>query len=79
MPRSRKKADTERIAPRLLNVSDAAIYLGTTVSFMRSLVWNRELPKLVLGQRLLFDRKDLDAFVERRKRDPRNRHDTFRP
>lgn len=61
----------EAVRPRLLNVSEAAAYLGTTVSVMRSLVWSRELPKLILGQRLLFDREDLDAFVVKKKSEVR--------
>jgi hypothetical protein len=35
---------------------------------MRQFVCNQELPKLILGKRLLFDRTDLDALVERKKR-----------
>jgi excisionase family DNA binding protein len=52
------------MTPRLLGVRDAAVYLGVTEHFVRSLVWDRKLPKLLLGKRLLFDRHDLDNFVE---------------
>lgn len=50
--------------PRLLNIKQAAAYLGTTTNVMRRLVWSKRLPKLVLGQRLLFDVCDLDAYVD---------------
>jgi excisionase family DNA binding protein len=47
----------------MLNVKQAALYLGTTTSVMRRLVWEKKLPKFVLGQRLLFDVQDLDSFI----------------
>jgi hypothetical protein len=31
------------------------------------LVWNREVPSLKIGNRILFDKKDLDAYVEAQK------------
>ncbi len=53
--------------PRLLNVRSAAAYLGATVWFVRSLVWSRSIPYLVLGKRILFDKKDLDEYIDRQK------------
>ena len=53
--------------PRLLDVKQAAAYLGTTASVMRRLVWERKLPKFMLGQRLLFDVQDLDKFIVEEK------------
>jgi excisionase family DNA binding protein len=55
------------IQPRLLTVKEAAAYLGSTPWFIRSLVWDRKLPKLKLGNRLVFDKVDLDDFVSRLK------------
>ncbi|MGO9075628.1 MAG: helix-turn-helix domain-containing protein [Terriglobales bacterium] len=55
------------LAPRLLNVRDAAAYLGTTVWFIRNLGWSDSLPVLKLGNRWLFDKADLDAYVDRMK------------
>ncbi len=54
-------------APRLLNVRDAAAYLGTTVWFIRNLGWSATLPIIKLGNRWLFDKADLDAFVDAQK------------
>jgi len=51
----------------MLNIKQAASYLGTTTNVMRRLVWERRLPKFLLGQRLLFDVRDLDAFVDAEK------------
>ena len=55
------------IQPRLLTVQEAAVYLGSTPWFVRSLVWERKLPKLKFGKRLVFDRTDLDNFVDQLK------------
>jgi excisionase family DNA binding protein len=52
---------------RLLNVKEASVYLGVTVFFMRTLAWDKRVPKLRLGQRDLFDVQDLDAFVAAEK------------
>ena len=54
-------------APRCLGVREAAIYLGATIWAVRSLAWERKLPFIRLGQRLLFDRQDLDRYVARSK------------
>jgi excisionase family DNA binding protein len=53
--------------PRLLPVKQAAEYLGCTVWAVRSLIWNREIPFLRLGKRLLLDKADLDRLIEARK------------
>ncbi len=55
-------------ARRLLSVKDAAAYLGISQWTMRGLGWNGEIPEVKIGRRRLFDRRDLDTFVERSKR-----------
>jgi excisionase family DNA binding protein len=55
--------------PRLLDVKGAATYLSTTVWCVRSLVWEKKLPSIRLGKKILFDRQDLDKFVESLKKD----------
>ncbi len=52
------------VEARLLNVKQAASYLGTTVWQIRSLTWDKKLAGIRLGQRLLFDVKELDKFVD---------------
>jgi len=61
------QAATGVLAPRLLPIKAAAAYLSCTIWAVRSLAWNREVPSLKIGNRILFDKKDLDAFVERAK------------
>lgn len=51
----------------MLNVRAAAAYLGCTVWYVRTMEWEKKIPSVKLGNRLLFDRVDLDAFVDRVK------------
>ncbi|MEM1149309.1 MAG: DNA-binding protein [Pseudomonadota bacterium] len=46
--------------PRLLSETDAAAYLGVSATKLRG----AGLPRKVWGGRKLYDRHDLDAFVE---------------
>ncbi len=54
--------------PRLLRVKEAAAYLSTTPWFIRSLVWAKSIPHVRLGKRILFDRADLDRYVDQQKK-----------
>lgn len=56
---------------RLLTIREAASYLSSTVWFVRSLIWNKEIPHLRLGKRLVIDRADLDSFVAAQKQPAR--------
>jgi excisionase family DNA binding protein len=58
----------QAITPRLLNVNQAAKYLGCAVWTLRNLEWAGDLPSVRnLGRRLLFDIRDLDRLVEQKK------------
>lgn len=46
-------------APRLLRIDEAARYLGVSATTVRKLV-----APVKLGARVLWDRRDLDAFVD---------------
>jgi hypothetical protein len=61
-------AQSDAPQPRLLDIKAAARYLSTTVWQMRSLVWEKKVPHLRLGRRILFDIVDLDALVIEVKR-----------
>jgi excisionase family DNA binding protein len=58
---------TPRIQPRAYSIEEAAQYIGATVWFLRTLVWNRRIPYLKHGHRYAFDRADLDRFLEANK------------
>jgi excisionase family DNA binding protein len=55
---------------RLLALPDAAAYLGLSPWTVRELQWKGKLPRVDLGRKLLFDRADLDALIERQKERP---------
>jgi excisionase family DNA binding protein len=61
-------ATTAPVQPRLLGVKQAAAYLGATVWYIRSIIWDKKIPSLRLGKRDLLDIADLDAFVASQKR-----------
>lgn len=63
----KKQASTTAPAPRLLGVPDAAHYLGATEWAIRKLQWERTIPSIRIGQRVLFDIADLNAFIEKQK------------
>jgi excisionase family DNA binding protein len=56
------------ITPRLLTVKQAAAYCSCAVWAIRQLCWSKELRSMRLGHRILIDRADLDALIDRRKR-----------
>jgi len=49
---------------RLLPLKDAATYAGTTLWFMRTLVWTKRIGHVVLGKRTLVSKHDLDCYIE---------------
>ena len=53
--------------PRLLSQQDAAHYLGISYWTVRDLIFRRELPWVKIGRRILVDRMDLDAYLDRSK------------
>ena len=53
--------------PRLLSQQDAASYLGISYWTIRDLVFRRELPFVKIGRRILVDRMDLEAYLDRSK------------
>ena len=55
------------LIPRLLRITEAAIYIGGTVWAVRQLIWNRELPHIRVGKRIVVDRGDLDKWIDRQR------------
>jgi excisionase family DNA binding protein len=50
--------------PRLLNVREAALYLGTTPKTLYTLAWRRDIVFVKIGRSLRFDMKDLEKMIE---------------
>lgn len=59
----------ENLDPRLLTVSEAAIFLGCSEANIYALIASGDLPYITIGRRKGFrlDRLDLDAFIDGRK------------
>ena len=55
------------LAPRLLSQQEAAAYLGISYWTLRDLTFRGELPHVKIGRRILVDRLDLDAYLDRAK------------
>jgi len=55
---------------RLLPLPEAAVYRGLSPWTVRELQWKGKLPRVDLGRKLLFDRADLDALIERQNERP---------
>jgi len=51
----------------LLTICATASYLSSTVWFVRRLAWERRVPFLHFGNRVLFDKADLDKYIESQK------------
>jgi len=56
--------------PRLLSQQEAGRYLGISYWTIRDLVFRREIPFIKIGRRVLVDRRDLDAYLDRSKIHP---------
>ena len=62
-----KKSNEGQDKPRLLGFKDLVKEFGVTEWFWRARYWNRELQAVNCGRKLLFDRKDIEAFLEKKK------------
>ncbi len=56
-----------RVQPALLNVKEAAVYLGRSEQAVQHLIFERELPVVRVGRRVHLDRRDLDSWIEKNK------------
>jgi Helix-turn-helix domain len=62
-------APAPTITPRLLTIPQAAVCCSCTVWAVRQLCWSKELRSLRIGKRIVIDRADIDALIDRRLRD----------
>ncbi len=61
------RAAMHQVQPALLNVKEAAIYLGRSEQSVQHLIFARELPVVRVGRRVHLDRRDLDGWIEKNK------------
>lgn len=57
--------------PELLNIQQAAEYLGTSARFPRRLVEQRRIPFHKLGRHVRIARADLDHYLETNRKEAR--------
>jgi excisionase family DNA binding protein len=69
MPAHTAQLERLAIAPRLLRLKDAALYLSMGTKALRQLISSGKLPYVQMGANspFLVDRRDLDKFIERHK------------
>lgn len=56
------------LAPRLLTLNQAAIYLGLTADALKAKVHMGRIPTVDLDKKLRFDKLDLDRIIEESKK-----------
>jgi len=54
-------------AKRLLTYKEAALEYGASVWSWRRLVWRKELPFVLHGNRHMLDRIDIEAYISKNK------------
>jgi len=64
----KKVKSPDVVQPRLLTIKQAAAYLASTEWYVRTLVWERKVTFLRMGKRIVFDRADLDRYVDEMKK-----------
>ncbi len=64
MTRQPKMVSNRNVGKRLLNVAEAALYLGLDVDTIYRKARMREIPSVKVGRALRFDVKALERFVE---------------
>ena len=60
--------DSTVLAPRLLTLNQAALYLGLTPDALKAKVHMGRVPTVELDKKLRFDKLDLDRIIEANKR-----------
>ena len=63
------KATTVAETTRYLSAPEAAHYLRISLAWLRKATRKRDVPSFKIGARVVYDRVDLDAYVEERKRE----------
>jgi excisionase family DNA binding protein len=55
------------VQPALLDVKQAAVYLGRSEQSVQHLIFQKDLPVVRAGRRVHLHRADLDAWIEKNK------------
>lgn len=52
---------------RLYSIKELAKEIGATEWFWRTQIWNGKLPYIQIGRKMLIDREDVEAFIQKHK------------
>jgi hypothetical protein len=55
------------VEPRYFTLKQASLYTGATIWCLRNLAWDRRVAFVKLGHKIVFDRHDLDRYIESQK------------
>jgi excisionase family DNA binding protein len=58
---------TDTPYPRYLSAPDAAKYMCLSMSWLRKATMDGKIPHAKVGVRVVYDREDLDQFIQQRK------------
>jgi excisionase family DNA binding protein len=61
------RLELSRVQPMLLDVKQAAIYLGRSEQSIQHMIFERRIPVVRDGRRVHLHRPDLDAWIEKNK------------
>ena len=53
---------------RLYTIKELVTEIGCTEWFWRSQIWDRRLPYVQVGRKILIDYKDVEIFIKKNKR-----------
>ncbi len=62
-------AGAEGQSPSRVDIAGAATYLGVSQRWIRRAVFERRLAHSKLGAKIVFDTRDLDAYLEANRRE----------
>ena len=62
-----REHDHPHVTPMLLNVKEAAVYIGRSEQAVQHLIFQKEVPVVRVGRRVHLDRRDLDVWIEKNK------------
>lgn len=52
---------------RLYSIKELVRLIGATEWFWRSQIWDRKLPFIQVGRKMLIDSKDIETFIQKHK------------
>lgn len=64
MPNKRQRKVEVTNYPNILNITDASLYTTLSTSYLYKLVARKQIPHMRAGFKILFNKQDLDKWLE---------------